>query len=33
MEVVVDIVGGKLTILSYVLTPFNRAASLVFREN
>lgn len=33
MEVVVDIVGGKRTILSYVLTPFNRAASLVFREN
>ena len=33
MEVVVDIVGDKRTILSYVLTPFNRAASLVFREN
>lgn len=33
MEVVVDIVGGKRTILDYVLTPFNRATSLVFREN
>ena len=33
MEVVVDIVGGKRTILSYVMTPFNRATSLVFREN
>ena len=33
MEVVVDIVGGKRTILDYVMTPFNRATSVVFREN
>jgi hypothetical protein len=33
MEVVVDIVGGKRTILDYVLMPFSRATSLVFREN
>lgn len=33
MEVVVDIVGGKRAILDYILTPFNRASSIVFREN
>ena len=33
MEVVVDIVGKKRTILSYFLTPFNRAANVVFTEN
>lgn len=33
MEVVVDIVGNKRTILSYFLTPFNRATSVVFTEN
>lgn len=33
MEVVVDILGGKRTILDYVLTPFNRATTVVFREN
>ena len=33
MEVVVDIVGGKRTILDYIMTPFNRASSVVFREN
>lgn len=33
MEVVVDIVGGKRTIMDYFLTPFSRAASVVFKEN
>lgn len=33
MEVVVDIVGNKRTILSYFLTPFNRATSVVFTES
>ncbi len=33
MEVVIDIVGGKRTILDYVMTPFSRATSVVFREN
>ncbi len=33
MAVVVDIIGGKRTVLDYILTPINKATSVAFREN
>ncbi len=33
MTVVVDIIGGKRTVLDYILTPINKATSVAFREN
>ena len=33
MTVVVDIIGGKRTVLDYILTPINRATSVAFRDN
>jgi hypothetical protein len=33
MTVVVDIIGGKRSVLDYILTPINRATSVAFREN
>jgi len=33
MIVVVDIIGGKRTVLDYILTPINKATSVAFREN
>ena len=32
MELTVDILGGKRTILEYVMSPILKAASTVFRE-
>ena len=33
MEVVVDIIDDKRTIMNYFLMPFNGAASVIFTEN
>lgn len=33
MTVVVDIIGGKRTVLDYILSPIDRAARVAFREN
>lgn len=33
MTVMVDIIGQKRTVLNYIMTPFNRAAGVAFREN
>ena len=33
MTVVVDIIGGKRTVLDYILTPLDRATRVAFREN
>ena len=33
MTVMVDIIGQKRTVLNYIMTPLNRAAGVVFREN
>ena len=33
MTVVVDTIGGKRTVLDYILTPINKATSVAFREN
>ena len=33
MAVTVDIIGKKRSVLSYIFTPLNRAAGVVFREN
>ena len=33
MTVVVDIIGQKLSVLNYILTPLNRGSGVVFREN
>jgi HlyD family type I secretion membrane fusion protein len=33
MTVVVDIIGGKRSVLDYILTPINRATSVAVREN
>ena len=32
MTVVIDIIGKKRSMLSYILTPLNRASGVVFRE-
>ena len=32
MTVVIDIIGKKRSVLSYILTPLNRASGVVFRE-
>ena len=32
MQVTVDIIGGKRTVLGYILSPIDRAASVAFRE-
>ena len=32
MQVTVNIIGGKRTVIDYVLTPIKRAADVVFRE-
>ena len=33
MTAVVDIIGGKRTVLDYILSPLDRAARIAFREN
>ncbi|MGB2464901.1 MAG: hypothetical protein ACPICC_08295 [Candidatus Puniceispirillaceae bacterium] len=33
MTVVVDINGGKRTVLDYILTPINKATSVALQEN
>lgn len=33
MTAIVDIIGGKRTVLDYILTPINRATAVAFREN
>ena len=33
MTAVVDIIGGKRTVLDYILSPLDRAARVAFREN
>lgn len=32
MTVVIDIIGKKRSVLSYIMTPLNRASGVVFRE-
>ena len=32
MPVVVDVLGGKRTVLDYILSPIERAQTIVFRE-
>ena len=32
MTVVIDIIGKKRSVLSYIMTPLNRASGMVFRE-
>ena len=32
MQVTVDIIGGKRTVLSYLLSPIKRASEVTFRE-
>ena len=32
MQVTVDIIGGKRTVLDYILSPIQKAASVAFRE-
>ena len=32
MQVTVDIIGGKRTVLEYILSPIEKATSVAFRE-
>ena len=32
MQVTVDIIGGKRTVMDYILTPIKRATDVAFRE-
>jgi multidrug efflux pump subunit AcrA (membrane-fusion protein) len=32
MPVVVDVLGGKRTVLDYILSPIERASTIIFRE-
>jgi hypothetical protein len=32
LPVVVDVLGGKRTVLDYILSPIERAQTIVFRE-
>ncbi|MDC1115202.1 hypothetical protein OAT37_00455 [Alphaproteobacteria bacterium] len=32
MPVVVDVLGGKRTVLDYILSPIERAQTIIFRE-
>ena len=33
ITVAVEIIGGQRTVLDYIVTPINKATSVVFREN